>query len=393
MPDERDRSCVKPPFSLILLPTLRCNADCEYCFETRTEDRLTLNQLAVVLRKVLDYMQDRQIDTLSIYWQGGEVMTQLPEWFERAHELVQEIATAREKRIGNYLQTNMIGYGPKWKPVITEMFGNSLGTSMDFPNLHRRVKGGTPQQYQDLWERKVLEAREAGIEIGVIAIPNAGTVEAGAEAFYSYFVDRLGIRDFQVNTPFPGGMSKAVKCAHPLETEDLSRFLLELADIWEKRGRDAGVRIGPFDKLLAYFEQGTKDLLCIWRENCANEFVCIDPRGHVAQCDCWVSSYPEYRFGNILDPVSLSDLLRRSDARREFQMRPGSLIQTEECLDCDYLSICHGGCPVRAYSVHGDILTKDPYCDLYKKIFARMEAMSGGGCHTTAGISTEPTVP
>jgi len=376
---------MKPPFSLILLPTLRCNADCEYCFETRTEDRLTLNQLAIVLQKVIDRMQERQLDTLSIYWQGGEVMTQSPEWFECAHELVQEMASVREKRVVHYLQTNLIAYGPKWNPVIAGMFGNSLGTSMDFPNSYRRIKGGTPQQYQALWERKVIEAREAGIKIGVIAIPNAGTIAAGAEAFYSYFVEHLGIKDFQVNTPFPGGTANAVKGAYPLQTDGFSQFLLDLADIWEKRGRNAGVRIGPFDKLLAYFEQGTKDVLCIWRENCANDFVCIDPRGHVAQCDCWVSSYPEYRFGNIFAPLSLADLLRTSDAHREFQSRPGRLMQTEACLDCDYLAICHGGCPVRAYSVHGNLLRKDPYCDLYRKIFARMEAISAARGRVRAG--------
>jgi uncharacterized protein len=150
-----------------------------------------------------------------------------------------------------------------------------------------------------------------------------------------------------------------------------------LADIWMERGRDAGVRIGPFDKLFAYFAQGTKDLLCIWRENCANEFVCIDPRGHVAQCDCWVASYPEFRFGNIFGQTNLSDLLQSSAARQQFQTRPGWLIQAEEgCLECDYLAICHGGCPVRAYSVHGNILRKDPYCDLYKGIFRRMEEIA-----------------
>ena len=33
---------MKSHFSLILLSTLQCNADCEYCFENKTDDRLTL---------------------------------------------------------------------------------------------------------------------------------------------------------------------------------------------------------------------------------------------------------------------------------------------------------------------------------------------------------------
>lgn len=31
--------------SLILLSTLQCNASCEYCFEHRTADRLTIERL------------------------------------------------------------------------------------------------------------------------------------------------------------------------------------------------------------------------------------------------------------------------------------------------------------------------------------------------------------
>ena len=69
-------------------------------------------------------------------------------------------------------------------------------------------------------------------------------------------------------------------------------------------------------------------------------------------------------------------MLQTSEIRRQFQARPGSLIQEEDCLECYYLAICHGGCPVRAYSVSGTILRKDPYCDLYKEIFKRMEELA-----------------
>jgi radical SAM protein with 4Fe4S-binding SPASM domain len=367
---------VKPPFSLILLPTLRCNARCEYCFETRTGEELTLDRLTIVVGKAIDHMEARMIDTLSIYWQGGEVLTRSPEWYERAHDLIEDIVAKGAHRVVHYLQTNMIGYGPKWNRVIAGMFGNSVGTSMDFPNLHRRLKRGTPREYQELWERKIREAAHAGIEVGVIALPNEKTFALGAEAFYAYFVEHLGIRNLQVNTPFAGGAPNAVKSGYPLDMERFSAFFSDLAGLWETRGRDAGVRIGPFDALAAYFERGSKELLCIWRENCANEFACVDPSGHVAQCDCWVSGYPEYRFGNILEPGSLSDLLEMSDARLEFQARPGYLMRTEDCLDCTYLAICHGGCPVRAYSAYGTVLRKDPYCDLYKNLFRRVEEAS-----------------
>jgi uncharacterized protein len=364
------------PYSLILLPTLACDADCDYCFESKSEHRLTLDQLSIVIQKVMDHMEENQYETLSIYWQGGEVMTLPPEWFEEANAIIGGIAEVRKRRVLHYLQSNLLAYTGKWNGVIAEMFGNSVGTSMDYPNLHRRLKGGGPREYNRLWTRNIRRARDAGIEVGVIAIPNEKTLELGAERFYSYFVDELGIRDFQINTPFPGGASNAVKRGFPLHLEPLTRFLVELAGHWMDRGLAHGVRLGPFDRLLNAFVNGNKDLLCIWRDNCVNDFICIDPKGHVAQCDCWVASYPEFRFGNLFETDSLSDLLRSSAARGSLRSRPGVLIQTEDCLECDYLSLCHGGCPVRAYTVHGDLFRKDPYCRLYQSLFRTIQEMA-----------------
>lgn len=246
---------------------------------------------------------------------------------------------------------------------------------MDYPNLYRKVKGGVPWEYQRVWERKIREAREAGIEIGVIALPNQRTLELGAERFYSYFVDELGIRSFQINTPFPGGLQSSAKMGFPLDNERLSRFAAELADIWMERGFEDGVRIGPFDKLLDHFLHGHRDFHCIWQSNCANDFFCIDPRGHVAQCDCWVASYPQFRFGNVFEADSLSELLRGSPVRQRLWSRPGRLMQKEDCLECGYLGLCHGGCPVRAYTVWGDIFRKDPYCEFYKRLFHTVETL------------------
>jgi radical SAM protein with 4Fe4S-binding SPASM domain len=374
-------------FSLILLPTLACNADCDYCFENKTDLNLTLDQFTVILDKVMDFLEEQHIGRLSIYWQGGEVMTLPPEWFEQADIIIRRSAAARKKGVVNYLQSNLIGYSGKWNRVLKDMFGYSVGSSMDFPNLHRKLTAGGPGEYEALWMRKVREAQEAGIRVSVIALPNKQTLEMGAERFYSRFVDELKISEFQVNTPFPGGSSNRVKDGYPLDSNALTAFLLDLAAIWLERDFDRQVTVGPLDRLLDYFETGRKDLLCIWQDNCVNGFVCIDPQGHVSQCDCWAASYPEFRFGNIFGRDSLSAILRNSAARKRLQERPGMLIQREDCIECSYLGICHGGCPVRAYTVHGELCGKDPYCRLYRKLFEGIEALMAARARKQTQIS------
>ena len=106
------------PYSLILLPTLACDADCDYCFERKSERRLTLDQLSIVVHKVMDHMEENHLETLSIYWQGGEVMTLPPAWFEGANAIIRSIAEERKRRVLHYLQSNMLAYTEKWNGVI-----------------------------------------------------------------------------------------------------------------------------------------------------------------------------------------------------------------------------------------------------------------------------------
>lgn len=358
--------------SLVLLSTNQCNAACEYCFEDKTRDRLSQARLREIIGKVLDHMDAHGIGALTINWQGGEAMLLSPSWYQDAFAWISETAEQRGKRVDHGLQTNMLAYTPEWDGIIAEMFGNSVSTSLDYPNLHRRVMGRDPRHYDALWAHKVQMARAAGIDVKVISVLNQATLEIGAERFYEHLVDALGLTDFQINTPFPGGADNAAKQNLSLDLAELSRFHCELADIWLERGNDRDVRIGPFDQLMNYFTGRDGCLPCIWGKNCADELIAIDARGNVAQCDCWVTSYPEYVFGNVLESGCLSTLLRDSKARRQFSERPVRLMQ-RDCIDCDYLALCHGGCPVRTYSMSRSLFEKDPYCGLYKSLFGHMQ--------------------
>ena len=71
--------------------------------------------------------------------------------------------------------------------------------------------------------------------------------------------------------------------------------------------------------------------------------------------------------------ADLTGMLKTSRARRDFVERPKRLVEDEDCLSCRYLSICHGGCPVRTYSALGTMMAKDPYCEVYKAVFACAE--------------------
>ena len=375
------------PFSLILLPALDCNVACDYCFENKQRIRLSHANLGRLTTAILDHMQVIGADDADLYWQGGEAMLLGPAWFASAHELMTAAAAARDRTFRHYLQTNLIGYGPQWNSVIRMMFGGAIGSSMDVPNDHRRLKNGSTEQYTQIWLDAVAQAHDAGFKVSVIAVLHAGSLRTGAHEFLRFFADQARVDDLQLNLPFPGGPSEG---GDALDPASLSRFLIDVLDVWMADYVHRGLRLAPFAELIDHYLGRPAQLPCIWQPNCASEFMAIDARGEVALCDCWVTSYPAHRFGNVFGGASLSATLDASAARGTFLERPARLMDLEDCAECPHLSMCHGGCPVRAFTSKGSLEAKDPYCEVYKVIFAKCRDLAGAQAGGTPRQLTRP---
>jgi uncharacterized protein len=102
-----------------------------------------------------------------------------PAWFADAGKLMDSAAAARGQHFTHYLQTNLISYSATWSDVLRTMFGGALGTSMDYPNVHRKLFKCGAEAYTELWTRRLHEARAAGIEVGVIAVLHQASLDAG----------------------------------------------------------------------------------------------------------------------------------------------------------------------------------------------------------------------
>ena len=288
--------------NLILLPTLFCDAACDYCFEKKNSSSLDHDKLQILLTRIFEYMNRSDFEELTIHWQGGEVMTLGHEWFRSADELIASLAGANNKRVGHGLQTNLLSYHPGWDDLIWNMFGGHIGTSFDYPNLYRKAKKGGQLLYNEIWTRNYKKLREKGFSIGVISVPNQATVKAGPQLFYEYFVNELGLKSFQINTPFPGGEHNQAKESFTRLKDELVDFYLGLAELWLTYGIHEDIGIGPFDQIYQAINSAFSCLPCIHRPSCTHDFICVGPSGMVAQCDCWVASYPEYSFCNIFRP-------------------------------------------------------------------------------------------
>lgn len=361
---------------LIVLPLTRCNATCEYCFIQPDSATMTLGDVTNLLVRLREYAASRPtLDRVGLNWQGGEVLLLGTSWWRTVEETSRRIFDEIDLKVCHSLQSNLLAYESSWAPVVHELFNGNIGSSLDFPNLLRRTGQLDPEAFEGEWHERFLMARSDGLQVGVIALLTPETVTAGARRFYDHMFEELEIRQVQLNLPFPAAHSRRFgrSPTTPQSSAETAAFIRELFEVWMAEGRDRGHILRPFSVILDHLS-GRRDvaLPCIFAANCAEAFCAIAPDGQAALCDCWVTAYPSFHMGNAFrDPMA--GLLRDNPVRDRFYARTEHLLRTDECGSCRHVAVCFGGCPVRTYSMLGTLDARDPYCEIYRAMFAAVE--------------------
>jgi uncharacterized protein len=358
--------------SIIMVPTTKCNLDCLHCFEERSDRVMSHAELRTVFRKISEYANRQAIGAVTFYWQGGEVLLLGPAWFQKMFALASEIFKGTGMTVQHRLQTNLISYSSRWKPVIATVFNHSVGSSLDYPSVYRGFRSLAGERFNDIWLKYCNKARQQGVDVSVISVINEASLNVPAHDFLSFYHDRMGLRNMQINLPFGFGRKGTDKSFY-LNPQKAGAFMVDLFDEWiEGAGRwHEKIRVNPFVELIDVFSLAPRASRCncIWSGNCGDSFFSIGPDGSVGLCDCWVTSLPQFFFGNLL--TQSLDEIAQSPARQRLRHRIDAIL-TDECADCDYLGTCYGGCIIRTYQYFGTIERKDPYCEAYKMIFSRI---------------------
>ncbi len=80
----------------------------------------------------------------------------------------------------------------------------------------------------------------------------------------------------------------------------------------------------------------------------------VNPKGHYTGC-CNASSLPYFDMGNLLK-TPLATAIGHQPVLDIFEKTP------ELCANCDFLSVCKGGCRLMSYERYGNPLVMDPTC-------------------------------
>lgn len=337
-----------------------CNLDCRYCYyldkaslygghEPKMSDEL--------LEKIIkDYAESVDMPEITFNWHGGEPLVAGIDFYRKAVAL--ERKYCGDKLINNTLQTNGTLVDSRWADFFAEN-RFLVGISIDGPqNVHDRFrssKSGEPS-FRRVMDG-LLALRRAGVEFNTLTTVSKASEGHGAEIYSflkaagSHYMQFLPVVEKVV---YPRtAKSKPDYSARPSMTAPESdgdgiatwsvdsiaygKFLCEIFDIWVKY--DVGKYfVGMFDSSLAGW-CGVPPGSCTFTETCGNNLA-VEHNGDVYVCDHYV--YPRYRLGNVRDS-SLRDLAASSQALQFGIDKRNTL--PRECRRCEFLNICHGGCP------------------------------------------------
>lgn len=353
--------------TVIFKATEECNARCIYCdvVHKPAHGPTTMPQatLELFFSRVNEFLQQRPDERLEIIWHGGEPLLLGPAYFEQAWEFQQKHCSQTADRIKHELQSNLTLFRKEFSPIFRKLGIGAIGTSFESID---GLRGLGPERDSRGYNKKILEAIKQ--------------VEAEGFGWSLIYVvtkpalaDPLGIFQFLVNlSPRGGFMFNPVllygnKLEHLRVTaEEYADFLGTILPVWWANREDLP-DIRPFSYLARNVAGDVKGLMCGDSGQCAYSHINLLPDGTLSHCGR-SGDWGLLNYGTIFDKTFVEAF---ADPQRAVLLSRNDVLPQTDCKGCPYWKICHGGCPLDAWSVAGSYLHKGEWCQSMKKFIGK----------------------
>ncbi|WP_286172006.1 anaerobic sulfatase maturase [Gracilibacillus phocaeensis] len=337
-----------------------CNLACDYCYYSRCGGRAGHIERIKdeVLEKFIKEYMAASNGVVSFAWQGGEPLLAGLPFFEKVVALQAKHAPKRTM-ISNSIQTNGTMINEKWAAFFKK-YNFLVGVSIDGPeeiNDQRRVTSTGKGSYQAIM-KGIQHLRDYEVDFNVLTVIHENNVHHAKALMDFYqreqfdFVQFIPCMDFQSQHVDQPGVFHIT----PREYGD---FLCESFHYWYNDG-DPKLSIRFFDNILAVLLHQQAEL-CVHQEMCPKMLV-LEQNGDAYPCDFFI--HEDYRLGNV-GQDTLSEIAHHEKWDDFLAMKPNL---PDQCKQCEFLSLCHGGCPRNRVS---DQTTTgvDYFCESYQQVY------------------------
>lgn len=355
--------------SLLIKPSgPDCNLDCTYCFYLDKADLFpktrTHRMSPAVLENLIRQTMEQSAPHVSFGWQGGEPTVMGLSFFQKAVQFQEQYGLG--KAVGNGLQTNGILLNQDWARFLVQ-YNFLVGLSLDGPeHVHDRYR--VNKQGKGTWKKVHDHAKmllDAGVATNALVVVNDYSVNY-PEEIYEYH-KALGLNYMQfipcVETD-PANPAQAA--SYSVSAEQYGTFLTKVFDLWHADIVDgvAATSVRYFDSIFhKYVGLSAPD--CTLMKTCG-DYVVVEHNGDVYSCDFFVES--NWKLGNIMTQ-RLDEML---NAPRQEEFGAMKALLPEECVSCEWLRKCQGGCTKdRIRDPHDK--GSNHFCQSYKMFFAHAD--------------------
>jgi uncharacterized protein len=358
--------------TVILKITKVCNYRCRYCYDMEPDDNLVhlpyeiaISSIEEALRIVPRRVERPDKPDLAIILHGGEPTLFFP-LIKRLVLESEQIAADLGKKILFAGQTNASRINQDMVDFSSE-HGLSWGISMDGPaafNDRFRVFANGEGAYRD-FERAYREYPEFVKGCGILTTVTANNQDH-LLTIARHFRD-LGMAAWDWSLFQAIGMAR---CQEDLFGFSIDRVVAAWNQLFDaiESGEFDGFPMKPFTDYLHNFILGPGSNMCM-RKDCgaARDLLSVSADGSIEACDCVDRKGP---LGNLgLVQIGASDSLRRALASPKAELIRSRDVETGQCSECIWLSVCGGTCMAHAGSVNG---IWDAQCRLAMNGFERI---------------------
>ncbi|MCK8061700.1 MULTISPECIES: anaerobic sulfatase maturase [unclassified Fusibacter] len=356
-----------------------CNLNCTYCFYLEKKKYYNQGKTSmsdrVLKTYIKKYIQSQKRQSVVFTWQGGEPTLLGLDFFRKVVKYQKQFK--QNKIISNSLQTNGTLINDTWCRFLKKnkfLVGISLDGPEEIHNIHRKYSSGSSTCSHV--EKAIKLLQKYDVDFNVLTTVNDINVKE-SQKLYDYY-KRMGIKYIQfipiversseepdnvtnLNLSSPEDLNSENQVTPwSVDPERYGNFLVEIFDRWVRN--DIGKTFYMnFEWALSAVIHGVSGS-CHFAKKCGSAGI-VEHNGDVYSCDHYV--YPSNKIGNILqDDLSL---IFNSNKQEIFGNEKQKGL-SEECINCQVLHLCYGGCPKHRF-VEG----QNYLCSAYKRFFTHIK--------------------
>lgn len=353
----------------MIIPTLDCPARCSYCWSS--EHCSPMMDLEVI-REVIAWLNDFKEDRVTITFHGGEPLLAGPDFYRQALPLLSKALSHMKPDFA--MQTNLWLMTSELAEILAT-YHVPLGSSVDGPEDLNDLQRGRGYFKRTMKGYEIARARD--VQVSFICTFTSSSAKR-REEIIGFFRDHRLTMKLHPALPSLRNANPEPLVLLPEDYGDLLVYLLDYA------------LDHPFNPEIMNINDLVKCVLtrrgtvCTFAD-CVGSTYAIGPDGSIYPCYRFVGM-PEWVMGSVYD---------HPDRKTLDQSRAGMILSRyreivdNSCGACRHKRYCLGGCPYNAMvPANGDLVTIDPYCRAYRRIFDDISDRLNKEMEERCGIET-----